>query len=168
MNEINRTTGRTLGRVVPSQRLDRSSSSSERIPRAKVPTGTTHGGTTQKSRVVDIRKNLTVRNKFVQVAAEDPRACLNDMGWNPAISNQAISWSRHLVVGDSLVSDLNEIFVSGQTTVLSFGEASVAQVIKMMEFQGEDHLDTLVIMLGTNDVSWVPVTPEGKWEPLLV
>ena len=28
MNEINRTTGRTLGRVVPSQHLDRSSSSS--------------------------------------------------------------------------------------------------------------------------------------------
>ena len=32
MNEINRTTGRTLGRVVPFQRLDRSSSSSEQIP----------------------------------------------------------------------------------------------------------------------------------------
>ena len=168
MNEINRTTGRTLGRIVPSQRLDRCSSSSERIPRAIVPTGTTHGGTTQKSRVVDIRKNLTVRNEFVQVATEHPRACLNGMGWNPAISNQAISpGSRHLVVGDSLVRDLNEIFVSGQTTVLPFGGASVAQVIKMMEYQGEDHLDTLVIVLGTNDVSRAPVTPDDKWEPLL-
>ena len=56
----------------------------------------------------------------------------------------------------------------GQTTVLSFGGAFMAQVIKIMEFQGEDHLDTLVIMLGSNDVSGVPVTPEGKWEPLLV
>ena len=37
-----------------------------------------------------------------------------------------------------------------------------------MEFQGEDHLETLVIMLGTNDVSRAPVTPERKWEPLLV
>ena len=64
--------------------------------------------------------------------------------------------------------DLNEIFVNGQTTVLSFGGASVAQVIKMMEFQDEDNLDTMVIMLGTNDVSRAPVTPEGKWEPLLV
>ena len=44
----------------------------------------------------------------------------------------------------------------------------MAQVIKMMELQSEDQLDTLVIMLGTNDVSRVPVTPEGKWEPLLV
>ena len=69
---------------------------------------------------------------------------------------------NHLVVGDSLVRDLNLIFVSGQTTVLSFGGASVAQVIKMMELQGEDYLDPLVIMLGTNDVSRVPLTPEGK------
>ena len=85
----------------------------------------------------------------------------------PLISNQAIiPGSRHLVVGDGLVRDLNEIFVSGQRW--SFGGASVAQVIKTMEFQGEDHLDTLVIMLGTNDVSRAPVTPEGKWEPLLV
>ena len=73
-----------------------------------------------------------------------------------------------MIIGDSLVRDLNEIFVYGQTTTLSFGGASVAQVIKMMEFQSEDHLDTLVIMLGTNDVSRAPVTPESKWEPLLV
>ena len=128
MNEINRTTGQTLGWVVPSRRLDCSSSSSERIPRAIVPTGTPRGGTTQKSRVVDIMKNLMLRNQFVQVAAEHPRACLNGMGWNPAISNQAIPpGSRHLLVGDSLMRDMNEIFVNGQTTVLSFGGASVAR-----------------------------------------
>ena len=83
-------------------------------------------------------------------------------------TRQFFPGSRHLVVGDSVVRDLNEIFVSGQTTVPSFGGASVAQIIKMMEFKGEDHLHTLVIMLGTNDVSRAPVTPEGKWEPLLV
>ena len=111
---------------------------------------------------MNIRKNLTVRNQFVQVAAEHPRACLNGMGWNSAISNQTIfPGSRHLVVED-LVRDLNEIFVSGQTTVLSFRGVSVAQVIRMMEFQGEDHLDTLVIMLGTNDLLRALVTPEGK------
>ena len=105
----------------------------------------------------------------MQVAAEHPRACLNGMNWNPAIGNQAITpGSRHLVVGDSLVRDLNEIFVSGETTVLYFGRASMAQVIIMMDFQGEDHLDTLVIMIGTDDVSRVPAIPEGKWEPLLV
>ena len=75
MDEISRTTGRTLGRIVPSQRRDQSSNSSERAPHTIVPSGTAHG---------------------------------------------------------------------------------------------EDHLDTLVIMLGTNDVSRAPVTPECKWEPLLV
>ena len=169
MDEINRTTGRTLGRIVPSQRRDHSSNSSERAPHTVVPSGTAHGRTYQKSRVVDIRKNLMTRHKFTQVAAEHPRACLNDMSWNPATSDQVIApGSRHLIIGDSLVRDLNEIFVYGQTTTLSFGGASVAQVIKMMEFQSEDHLDTLVIMLGTNDVSRAPVTPESKWEPLLV
>ena len=103
------------------------------------------------------------RHQFTQVAAEHPRA------WNPATSDQVIPpGSRHLIIGDSLVRDLNEIFVYGQTTTFSFGGASVAQVVKMMEFQSEDHLDTLVIMLGTNDVSRAPVTPECKWEPLLV
>ena len=169
MNEINRTTSRTLGRVVPSQRFDRSSSSSERTTRTVVPAGTANDGTIQRSRVVGNRKNLTVCNQFVQVATVHPCACLNGMGWNPAISNQTIpSGSRHLVIGDSLVRDLSEIFVNGQTTVLSFGGASVAQVIKMMKIQGEDRLDTLVIMLGTNDVSRASITPEGKWEPLLV
>ena len=44
----------------------------------------------------------------------------------------------------------------------------MAQVIKKMELQGEYYLDKLVKMLGTNDVSRAPVTPEGEWEPLLV
>ena len=169
MDEINRTTGRTLGRIVPSQRRDHSSNSSERAPRTVASQGTAHGGTFQKSRVVDIRKNLMARHQFTQVAAEHPRACLNDMSWNPATTDEVIlPGSRHLIIRDSLVRDLNEIFVYGQTTTLSFRGASVAQVIKMMEFQSEDHLDTLVIMLGTNDVSRAPVTPESKWEPLLV
>ena len=58
MNEINRTTGRTLGRVVPSQRLDCSPSSSERTPRTMASTGTALGGTVQKSRVVDTGRTL--------------------------------------------------------------------------------------------------------------
>ena len=139
IDEINRTSGRTLGRVVPSQLLDRSLSNSERTSRAIVPTGTTRGETALRTRVVDVRKNLAVRNFFLQESAEHPRACLNGMSWNPAISNQAIPpGNRHLVVGDSLVRDLYEIFVSGQTAVLSFGRASVAQVIKMMKFQSVD------------------------------
>ena len=167
MDEINRGTKRTLARIVPSQRRDHSSNSSERATRTIACSAP--GGVFEKSRVVDIRKNLMARHQFTQVPAEHPRACLNDMSWNPATNDQVIPpGSRHLIIGDSLVRDLNEIFVYGQTTILSFGGASVAQVIKMMEFQSGDHLDTLIIMLGTNDVSRAPVTPENKWEPLLV
>ena len=171
MDEINRTTGRTLGRIAPSQRRDHSSNSSERAARTLASSGTAHCGVFQKnfSRVVDIIKNLTARHPFPQVAAEHPRACLNDMSWNPASSNHVYPpGNRHLIIGDSLVRDLNEIFVYGQTTAVSFGGASVAQVIKMMEFQSEDYLDTLAIMLRTNDVSRAPETPENKWETLLV
>ena len=41
-------------------------------------------------------------------------------------------------------------------------------MIKMMELQKDDRFDTLILMIGTNDVSRNPVTPEEKWEPLLV
>ena len=64
--------------------------------------------------------------------------------------------------------DMNEIFVSGQSTVVSFGGASMAHVIKMMDSQNEDQVDTLIVMLGTNDISRAPVTPESRWEPLVV
>ena len=64
--------------------------------------------------------------------------------------------------------DLNEIFVSGQTTVVSYGGGSAAQVIKMMESQSEDQMDTLIVMLGTNENSRAPVPPESRWESLVV
>ena len=44
----------------------------------------------------------------------------------------------------------------------------MAQVIKMMESQTEDQVDTLIVMLGTNDISRAPVTPESRWEHLVV
>ena len=52
--------------------------------------------------------------------------------------------------------------------MISSGGASVAQVIKMMELQNDDRVDTLTVIIGTNDVSRKPVTPEAKWESLLI
>ena len=66
-----------------------------------MPFGPTRGVTALKSRVVDIRKNLAVRKFLLQVAGERPRARLNGMSWNPAISDQTIpSAILHLIVGD--------------------------------------------------------------------
>ena len=91
------------------------------------------------------------------------------MTWNPATIQQPVpTGSQHLIIGDSLVRDLKNILLVGQTAVISFGGASVAQVIKMMELQNDDRVDTLALMTGTNDVSRNPVTPEVKWESLLI
>ena len=54
--------------------------------------------------------------------------------------------------------DLNEIFASVQTAAVFFAGASMAQVIKMMEFQDEDYLYTLIILIGTNYISRTLVT----------
>ena len=87
----------------------------------------------------------------MQVAVDNPQACPSGMGWNPVATHQPIpSGSRLLIMGDSLVRDLIEIFARVQTTAVIFGGASVAEVIKMMEFHNEGQLDTLMIMIGTN------------------
>ena len=96
-----------------------------------------------------------------------PRACLKGMIWNPATIHQPMpTGSQQLIIGDRLVRDLNDILVLGQTAVISFGGASVDQVIKMMELQNDDSVDALT--LGLNDVSRNPVIPEAKWESLLI
>ena len=48
--------------------------------------------------------------------------------------------------------DLNHILVGGQITGISFGGASVAQVIKMMELQNDDRVDTLTLMIGIEEM----------------
>ena len=52
--------------------------------------------------------------------------------------------------------------------MISFGGAAVAQVIKMMELQSDDRVDTLTVMIGMNHVSRNPVTPDAKWESFLI
>ena len=37
-----------------------------------------------------------------------------------------------------------------------------------MDLQNDDTMETLILVIGTNDVSRNPVTPKVKWEPLLV
>ena len=41
-------------------------------------------------------------------------------------------------------------------------------MIKMMEIQNDDRVDTLTLMIESNDLSSKPVTPEAKWESLLI
>ena len=100
---------------------------------------------------------------FIQVAAELPRAYLNDMSWNPATVHQPVPMgNQHLVIEDSLTRNLTEIHVMGQTTAISCGGASVAQVIRMREIQKVGRVQALVFMIGANFFSRKPFTPKQK------
>ena len=104
--------------------------------------GPVPSGAKVRSRMINIRKDLNTRRTFVQVAAEHPRPCLNGMTWNRATIHQPMpTGSQHLIIGDSLVKDLKDIIVVGHTAAISFGGASVAQMIKMMELQNDDRVE---------------------------
>ena len=140
MQKINRARDRGLGRIVPTQRAGQSHIRKEKSTENPTePAGPVPSGAKVRPRVDDIRKDLNTRRNSVQVAAEHSRACLNGVTWNPAAIHQPVpAGSQHLIIGDSLVRDLNDNLVGGQTTVISIGGASVAQVIKMMQLQNDD------------------------------
>ena len=94
-------------------------------------TGPVPNETRVRSCSVDISKDLNTRRTFVQVAAENPRAFLNGMSWNPATVQQPVpTRSQHLIIGDDLIKDLTEILVVGQTTACSFYGASNGMVTR--------------------------------------
>ena len=157
LQDIHRARDRSSGRINHSLCASQSPVGREKITDLTEPAGPVPRETEVRSRVIDIRKDLNTRRTFVQVAAEHQRACLNGMSWNPTTIHQQVpTGSQHLIIGDNLVRDLTEILVVGQTTAISFGGASVAQVIKMMELQNDDRVDTLILMIGTNDLSRNP------------
>ena len=167
--EIHRARDRSSGRIVPSLRSGQTTVGRDRMADPSEPTRPVPSETKVRSRVVGIPKDLNTRSTFAQIAAEHPRACLNGMSWSQASIYQPVpTGSQNLIIGDSLVMDLTEIALVDQTTAISFRGASVAQLIKMMELQNGDWVDTLILIIVTSDVSRNPVTPEAKWEPLLV
>ena len=169
MQEIRRARKISLGRIVPSQRAGQSPVMKEKTANPTEPVGSVTKGAKVRSRVIDIRKDLNNQRTFGQVAAEHLRAFLNGMTWKSATIHQRVpTGSQRRFLGYSLVRDLKNILVVRQTAVISFGGASMVQVIKMMELQIGDRVGTLTLMIGTNDDSRNPVTPEAKWEPLLI
>ena len=52
------------------------------------PAGPVPSETRVKSRVIDIREDLSIRRTFGQVAAKHPRACLSGMSLNAAAVHQ--------------------------------------------------------------------------------
>ena len=76
------------------------------------------------SRVFDVQKSNQVKNNFTRVPDADPRACSNRSTWSPAIN---------MILGDSLVRVLQNLRTSWITTVMAFGDATIAQLFRMVE-----------------------------------
>ena len=157
MQDIYRARDRNSGRIVHSHSTDQSPATRGGTLNSAVPGRPAPNEATVRSRVVDIRADFVTRRIFVHVAADHPKACQNGINLNPAAFHQPIpTGSRHLIIGDSLISDLMERFVVGQTSAISFGEASVEQVIKMMEQQNDE------TVIETIEISRNPIDTESE------
>ena len=150
MQEINRARDKSLARIVPSQRAAQPPIGRDTVTDPTEPASPVPSGAKVRPRLIDIRKDLNTRRAFIQIAAEHSGACLNGMTWNPAKIHQPVpTGSQQVIIGDSLVSDLKDILVVGQTAIIFFRGASVTQVIKMIELQNDDRVDIPTLITGT-------------------
>ena len=86
------------------------------------------------SRVIDVQKNNQLKYNFTGVPDTDPRACFNRVTSNPAVNLQQLPLGiSHLVLGDSLLRVLQNPRTSWITTVMAFGGATIAQLLRMVE-----------------------------------
>ena len=106
------------------------------------------------SRVIDVQKNNQVKNNFTGVPDTDLRACFNRSTWSPAVNlQQPPLGTSHLILGDSLVRVLQNLRTSWITTVMAFGDATIAQLFRMVELMNSGRIPNISILIGTNNVS---------------
>ena len=93
---------------------------------------------TKVSLVMDVQKNNQLKYNFTGIPEADPRACFNRATWNPAVNlQQPPLGTSDLILRDSLVRVLSNLRTSWITTLMAFGGATIAQLFRMVEFQGE-------------------------------
>ena len=121
------------------------------------------------SRVIDIQKNNQLRYNFTGVPETDPRSCFNRATWNPAVNlQQPPLGTSHLILGDSLVRVLSNLRTSWVTTVMAFGGATIAQLYRMMELMNPGRIPSVMIQVGTNNISRSSDEEEALWESMMV
>ena len=121
------------------------------------------------SRVIDIQKNIQLRYNFTGVPETDPRACFNRATWNPAVNlQQPPLGTSHLILGDSLVRVLSNLRTSLVTTVMAFGGATIAQLYRMMQLMNPGRIPSVMIQVGTNNISRSSDEEEALWESMMV
>ena len=121
------------------------------------------------SRVIDVQKNNQLRYSFTGNQETDPRACFNRATWNPAVNlQQPPLGTSHLILGDSLVRVLSSLRISWVTTVMAFGGATIAQLYRMVELMNPGKIPSVMIQVGTNNISRSSDEEEALWESMMV
>ena len=121
------------------------------------------------SRVIDVQKNNQLRYNFTGVPETDPRACFNRATWNAAVNlQQPPLGASHLILGDSLVRVLSSLRTSWVTTVMAFRGATVAQLYQMVELMNTGRIPSVMIQVGTNNISTSSDEEEALWELMMV
>ena len=83
------------------------------------------------SRVIDVQKNNQLKYSFTGVPDTDSRACFNRSTWSPAANLQQLPLgTSHLILGESFVRVLQILRTSWITTVMTFGGATKAQLLR--------------------------------------
>ena len=80
--------------------------------------------------------------------------CFHDAAWveyhtQPLMPEGTV----HLIIGDSLLRVLTRIQSHWQTGILSFAGAATPQILASLEMLGMEKVYTVILMIGTNDVS---------------
>ena len=121
------------------------------------------------SRVLDVQKNNQLRYNFTGVPETNPRACFNRATWNTVVNlQQPPLGTSHLILGDSLVRVLSNLRTSWVTTVMAFGGATIAQLYRMVELMNPGRIPSVMIQVGTNNISRSSDEEEALWESMMV
>ena len=121
------------------------------------------------SRVIDIQKNNQLRYNFTGIPETDPRAYFNRATWNPAVNlQQPPLGTSHLILGDSLVRVLSNLRTSWVTMVMAFGGATIAQLYRMVELMNPGRIPSVMIQVGTNNISRSSDEEEALWKSMMV
>ena len=121
------------------------------------------------SRVIDVQKNNQLKYSFTGVPDTDSRACFNRSTWSPAVNlQQSPLGTSHLILGDILVRALQNLRTSWINTVMAFGGATIAQLIRMVELMNRGRMPNIMILIGTNNISRASDEEEEQWESMMV
>ena len=147
---VSNATSSTTGSKVPERKI-------REMPAKKV------------SRVIDVQKNNQLRYSFTGAPDTDPGACFNRSTRSPAVNmQQPPLGTSHLILGDSLVSVLQNLRTSWITTVMVFGGATIAQLFRMVELMNPGKIPNVLILVGTNNISRSSDGEEKLWESMMV